>query len=287
MSHPYDAALKDILGHSVLDLTPPLHLPELPARTLNVDLATVSAATDVAFGFGEPLQQIVDINVQSGPDVKLAARLQLYNVAYHYHFSVPVRTIVMLLRPKADHPRLTGKLAYHAGRGRVEFRYEIVRLWRQPLALYLHGGLGLLPLAPLCQLPKGVPVKEALQEVIHQIDHRLVAEAPFALATKLMTATFVLAGMRVRGSGLNDIFRGVKVMLEESSAFTLFEEKGRKKGRLEGLQEALLRLGSHRFGPPDEATITTVNAIDDLNRLKRMTDAVLTVRSWHKLLATP
>jgi hypothetical protein len=26
-----------------------------PAQTLNVDLSTISAATDVAFGFGDPL----------------------------------------------------------------------------------------------------------------------------------------------------------------------------------------------------------------------------------------
>jgi len=286
VSHPYDAALKDILGHSVLDLTPPLHLPKLPARTLNVDLATVSAATDVAFGFGEPLQEIVDINVQSGPDPKLDARLQLYNVAYHYRYSVPVRTILMLLRPAADHPRLTGKLAYHAGQTRVEFTYEIVRLWKQPLALYLNGGLGLLPLAPLCQLPKGVPVKQALQRVVHQIDQRLVTEAPHALATKLMTATFVLAGLRVRGPRLDDIFRGVKVM-HDSSAFTLYEEKGRQKGREEGMQKMLLRQGSHRFGTPDEATVAAVQAVHDVDRLERMTDAILTVRSWHKLLATP
>ncbi len=44
MSHPFDATLKDILGHGVADLTPLLHLPaHLPARTLNIDLSTISA----------------------------------------------------------------------------------------------------------------------------------------------------------------------------------------------------------------------------------------------------
>src|SRR4051794_32145788 len=121
MSHRFDAALKDILGESVADLTPVLHLPAaLPARTLNVDLSTVSAATDLAFGFGDPLQEIVDINFQSGADAHVDARLHFYNAAYHHHYHVPVRSILILLRSAADHSRLTGQLAYTAGSGRVE-----------------------------------------------------------------------------------------------------------------------------------------------------------------------
>jgi hypothetical protein len=122
MSHPFDATLKDILSDSPQDLTPVLDLPnDLPARTLNVDLSTVSAATDVAFGFGEPLQEIVDVNFQSGPDARVDARLLLYNAAYHHHYPVPVRSILILLRPSADLAHLTGQLVYQAGRGRVEF----------------------------------------------------------------------------------------------------------------------------------------------------------------------
>jgi hypothetical protein len=130
LSHPFDATLKDILGQSAADLTPILHLPaDLPARALNVDLSTISAATDVAFGFGEPLQQIVDVNFQSGPDSRVDAPLLLYNAAYHHHYPVPVRSILILLRPAADLASLTGRLAYLAGGGRVEFEYEVVRLW--------------------------------------------------------------------------------------------------------------------------------------------------------------
>jgi hypothetical protein len=103
VSHPFDATLKDILGHSPADLTPVLHLPEhLPARTLNVDLSTVSAATDVAFGFGDPLEGIVDVNSQSGPDTHVDARLLSYSAAYHLNYPVPVRSILILLRPAAD-----------------------------------------------------------------------------------------------------------------------------------------------------------------------------------------
>ncbi len=53
MSFPFDATLKDILGQDAADLRPVFHLPDIePAQPLNVDLSTISAATDVAFGFG-------------------------------------------------------------------------------------------------------------------------------------------------------------------------------------------------------------------------------------------
>jgi predicted transposase YdaD len=294
MPHPFDATLQDIVGRSAADLTSVLHLPtNLPARPLNVDLSTVSAATDVALGFGEPLQEIVDINFQSGLDPKLDARLHLYNAAYHHHYPMPVRTIVMLLRPAADHAALTGRLAYQSGGTRVEFEYEVLRLWEQSLATFLTGGLALLPLAPLCQLPVDVPLEQALREVIHQIDQRLASEAPYARAVQLMTAAFVMTGLRVGRQALADIFRGVKIM-HESSAFTLYEEKGRQEGRQEGLQEGrveeshrlLLRLGRQRFGAADAATEAALQAIRDLDRLERLADVVLTATSWQELLAT-
>jgi hypothetical protein len=87
MSLPFDAALKEIIAPRPADFAPIFHFPPLqPAQALNVDLSTLSAATDVAFGFGDPLQEIVDLNFQSGPDPALAARLHLYNAAFHLRY---------------------------------------------------------------------------------------------------------------------------------------------------------------------------------------------------------
>ena len=67
MSHPFDATLKELLAPNPDDFVPVFGLPRLqPAVVLNVDLSTLSAATDVAIGFGEPVREIVDLNFQSG-----------------------------------------------------------------------------------------------------------------------------------------------------------------------------------------------------------------------------
>lgn len=134
----------------------------------------------------------------------------------------------------------------------------------------------------MCQLAEGVPLDQALQSVIHQIDQRLTAEAPYARAAQLMTAAFILTGLRAGRQNLSAIFRGVKVM-HESSAFELYEEKG----RIEECHRLLFRMGWNRFGAPDVETGAALRSIQDLDRLERMADALLTVRSWEEFLATP
>src|SRR5271154_2621140 len=167
MSHPFDATLKDIFRPQPEEFVPAFHLPDIkPAVGLNIDLSTLSAATDVAIGFGEPLQEIADLNFQSGPDSDVAKRCHLYSAALNFRFGVPVRTILILLRPKADADGIDGKLSYVSRASGVEFRYEIVRMWQQPVEVFLGGGVGLLPLAPLCRMPEDQPLIDALRGVV-------------------------------------------------------------------------------------------------------------------------
>jgi hypothetical protein len=177
MSLPFDATLKEIVAPHPEEFAVVFRLPQVqPATALNIDLSTLSAATDVAIGFGEPLQEIADINFQSGPDADVASRCHLYSAALHFRYQIPVRTILVLLRPKADAREIEGKLTYAAGQSSVEFRYEVVRMWRQPLEPFLQGGVNLLPLAPLCKLPDDQPLDEALRGVVLEINRRLAEE---------------------------------------------------------------------------------------------------------------
>lgn len=46
-------------------------------------------ATGMAFGFGDPVQGIADINFPSGPDPDIDARVHVYNSANDYWFHIP------------------------------------------------------------------------------------------------------------------------------------------------------------------------------------------------------
>lgn len=281
MSHTFDATLKGILGDAPADLRIPFRLPAIePAQALNVDLSTISAATDIAFGFGEPLQEIVDLNFQSGPDATVDSRLHVYNAVLHHKFHVPVRSVLVLLRPKAQTPGLTGKLTYTGGDKTVSFAYDVIRMWQQSVQPFLEGGLAQLPLATLCKMPSGRPLDKALRQVVREIDRRLAAEPDHARAVRIMTGTYKLAFLRVPPDRVDAIFEGARIMHETVAYDEILEEGQVKMGR-----RAILSQGRQLFGDPNPKTEAALADIDDPERLSRMLDAILTVKSWKALLA--
>jgi hypothetical protein len=78
--------------------------------------------------------------------------------------------------------------------------------------------------------------------------------------------------------------------MRESSTYQAILDEGREEGQVQGaLREArkiLLRQGGHKFGKPEPAVETAIQAITDLDRLERMSDRLLTVTTWHDLLTT-
>jgi hypothetical protein len=95
MPFPFDATLKSIAVDHATDYGAAFGGFRRPVKVLNVNLSTVSAATDVAFGIGEPLEEILDINFQSGPDSHLPERTELYRAVLHYRYHVPVRSLII------------------------------------------------------------------------------------------------------------------------------------------------------------------------------------------------
>ena len=135
MPFPFDAAVKDLAAPLSRRLR--FGFPAWKHRghpALNVDLSVISAATDVVLGHGDPPTSILDLNFQSGPDIDLSDRICMYNAVLRYRFHVPVHGVAILLRPKADDPRITGRLIYtgQPRRGKMDFRFEVFRIWQMP-----------------------------------------------------------------------------------------------------------------------------------------------------------
>lgn len=202
----------------------------------------------------------------------------------HRHYCVPVHTIVLLLRPQACHPNLDGTVGYalRPGRGKMDFSYEVIPLWERPVETLLAGGLATLPLAVLGKLPAELSLEDGLASVIGQLVERLQREAPPEQTKRLLTAAFVLTGMRVEGSIVRQLFQGVRAMRESDTYLAILEE-----GAVEQTQKILLRQGRKRFGEPGATTQAALQAISDLSRLERLIDRVLDAASWQELLQTP
>jgi predicted transposase YdaD len=285
MPMPFDATLKDIARSHPQDFEAQFDLVgPLPVALLNVDLSTITAATDVALGHGDPLLSITDFHFQASRDGDLPARVLLYNAVFFYRYRVPVHSVVVLLRPSANDPSLDEGVHYAvwSERGRTDLTFEIVRMWQRPVERILAGGLGTLPLAPLCQMPEGTTLEEALPGIVRQIHERLTREVTPEEAARLMAATFVLTGLRLSREEAAKAFQGVRGMRESTTYQLILDE-----GRVAAIQKVVLELGTERFGAPEETEKTILSGLTDPKRLDRMASRLLSAGGWQDLLSTP
>lgn len=282
MSKPFDATLKDLGEESpeafVREFDGPSPLPITP---LNVDLSTVTTAADLVFGLGNPLQEVIHIDCQASAKADLAADLHAYNSLLYRRLLVPIHTIVLMLRPQAQHSALTGSLKYVArpGRGGTTFDYEIVRLWERPVEHFLSGPVGIAPLAVLARVPSEVPLEQGLAGVIQRLCERLLQEAPAEKFGTLLTSAYVLTGLRIPRERAWSLFRGVQGMLESDTYLAILDE-----GAIKELRKLVLRLGQKKFGPPSDDVTTAVQGLEDLERLERILEGIAEVTSWESLL---
>jgi hypothetical protein len=195
----------------------------------------------------------------------------------HRH-RLPVRSVIVLLRPAADGPVMNGTFERACPNDQPYdvFHYRVVRLWQIPAEELLRGGPGLLSLAPVAAVAPG-----DLPTVVHRVRRRIEREVPEDRATDLLAATYVLMGLRYDATVVAALKREV-LKMEES--ITYQEIKG--LGRLEGLRKSILILGKDRFGRESRKVARSLDAITDANRLESLLARVLHVNTWEELLTS-
>jgi hypothetical protein len=154
---PFDATMKNLAAGFPRDFVTAFDAETTrPVAVLNVDLSTVTTSTDFVVGLGEPPEELLHIDFQSSADEGKHADVLVYNALLHRQYRVPVHSIALLLRPAAAHSNLSGAVSYapSAGRGRMQFEYQVVKLWERPAEELLAGGLGTAALAMLGRLAR-------------------------------------------------------------------------------------------------------------------------------------
>jgi hypothetical protein len=195
MRHRFDATLKDLLEEFLPDYLAAIRnrfglALSGAARVIDADVSTISASADKVCLVEGPPQSLLDFEPQAGPDAELPERLLKYSVLLSDRHKLRVRTVLLLLRPKADGPHLNGTLRYQFDEDEdsyLIFRYHVLRVWQLPVETVLAGGLGLLPLAPLTAV-----AKKHVPAVIVRMDQRIEREATPRAARKLRAAARLL-----------------------------------------------------------------------------------------------
>jgi len=106
-------------------------------------------------------------------------------------------------------------------------------------------------------------------------------------------------GLKYDSAFATQLLKGVQGM-EDSVTYQDIIRKGKLEGKLEGKAEGklegklegraeearniLLRLGGKRYGTPDAATQSALDAILSLERLELLVERLLEVESWQELL---
>lgn len=289
VSKPYDATIKDLAAVGPADFVSWFDGPTTQAVTLlNVDLSTVTTAADVVFGIGDPLAEIVHLDAQAGASATKHLDVLAYNALLHRAYQVPVHSSVLLLREQAAHPNMTGRVQYAArpGRGRMEFGFEVIRLWKIPAEQLLRSSLATAPLAVLGKLPEALSLEDGLATVVRQLAERLEREAVEGQADRLMTSAYILTGLRLKTPAqVRRLFQGVSIAMRESVTFQAILEEGEQTGRIRELHRMILRQGRRRFGEADETVRGQIEAILDIETLEDLSEQLVVVSSWAELLA--
>jgi predicted transposase YdaD len=303
MALPFDATLKELVETSPADWLAFLGLPAGPTTWIESDLSAVTAQSDRVLRVETATGPwLLHLEFQSGPGGHLPRRLYRDNALLLHRHELAARSVVLLLRPAADHPNLTGELHLAPPGGPPWlFPYTVVRLWQQAVENLLRGGLGLLPLAPLANVGP-----ENLLEVFRQVAARFKVEAAPDEARKLWTATYILAGLSHPREWIDRLVEGV-IEMEESVTYQAIVSKGLEQGRLQGLaqgraegltegreQEAralVLLVGRKHLGNPSPAEESQLLAVNDVQRLERfierLADPESKLADWSELLASP
>lgn len=281
MPGPFDVTTKHLVALRPADWLNYAGVAPSPVELLSVDLSTVTSEADQVLRVMGERPWLMHLEFQSGYDAEMDERLLVYSVLLRRRYKLPIRSVVVLLRPEADGPAMRGltRLELPDGEQYLEFRFRALRTWDQPIEAILTGGLATLPMAPLADVdPPEMP------GVIQRMEARIAREASPDEAATLWTATYLLMGLRYPDAFTTQLLQGVRAM-KESTTYQAILREGREEGELAEARRILLLLGERRFGPCPPAARATVEGIHPVERLELLTARVLDVENWDELLA--
>jgi hypothetical protein len=304
MAKRFDATLNSLIDEHVGDwaafLAARCGVPPGRAIALDTDLSSTLQA-DRLFQINGLVPAAVHLELESTSRLGIPEELLHYNVAARAVIKLPVHSVLVLLRPKANASDLTGYAEINGADGSPyhTFRYTVIRVWQESLSQLLGAGPGLAPLALLTnEAAADLPL--AFDQFRDQLK---VSGVPDIVERSLMGSTFVLCGLRYELAQIEELYRSLSMTLEDSTTYQLILEKGRKLGEAYGeargetrgevlgatrtSQAHVLLVGGQRFGVASPEVEETVRSITDKEHLERMMARVLAATDWSDLLATP
>ncbi len=296
MFNPFDVTMKNLVERSPsawlrfvgVYSTDAELLEDEDIASLDTDLTTVTTTCDKVFRVSSPSPFLLHIEFESeGRNVP--ARVHRYGVLLDYKYDPPVQSVVVLLRPEADRPEITGRVERFRSDGRryLYFEYDVVRVWEIPVEQILEGEIGILPLAPISA------VSEAdLPAVLRRMEERVDVELVSDERDDFWTCTYLMMGLRYNREKSVNLLKGVVHMTNSTTYMAILEEGeargvalGEINGRLLEGRRLILRQGRKRFGAPSAEILAQVASVKTVDELEILAERLLDVENWQDLFA--
>lgn len=130
MPKQYDAVTKHLIEAHPMDWLRLAGIPADSADVIDADVSSVTAAGDKVIRVLQPVQRLVNVELEASYHADSPNRKLLYSVVLRRRHKLPVTSLTLLLRPAADGPAMTGELTYVSPEGEVDllFRFRVIRL---------------------------------------------------------------------------------------------------------------------------------------------------------------
>jgi predicted transposase/invertase (TIGR01784 family) len=198
----------------------------------------------------------------------LPLRMLDYWVRLYRLYRLPIRQVLVLLRPPADGTEI--ETAFVLGTTRHE--YTVLKMWEQDPAMFLDDP-ALLPLATLAAATSPIQLLEQVAQQVSTIESTQQRQ-------ELSTYSQLLAGLRFDKRLIRQVFQ--EGIMRESVIYQEILQEGEIKGRQEGrdagkLEEAqtlILRQLTRRIGTVAPTIQTQIQSLS-LTQLENLSEALL------------
>lgn len=284
MSHPFDAAGKDLLESDPVAVAAMLGIMRPPGRIVLIDsdVSTITAAADKVIRIEDTKPWLLHVEIQSSRDPSIPSRMLQYNSLLHLRHKFPVDSVLILLVPRADLDDLTGRYQSSGPLGPAwQFRYSVLRIWKLDVEALLRGPPAMLTLAPIAKVSER-DVPRILRGVVERLKHEPPDEA-----NRLFTALGVFLQLRYQAMTAEELIE----MMPEAKELPVFKKwieegiaKGRSQGLVIGTRNTILKMGKKKFGRLSRKVEAALNTIDNQAQLEALSERLLAVNSWEELL---
>jgi hypothetical protein len=259
---PYDMAVKAMLKDDARQIIPIL----LPGATLlgvlDIEIIQSNLRADRAYSIlYESKRNLVQLEIQSGVDKDMVARLLVYHTSLWFDYRCPITSIVIYLfrcnipeSPFCEKTKSKEILTFH---------FDVVCMWKQDARSYVKARVvSMYPLLPTMKYVDAPLLLQAIEDLIEYYQGKVAALEPRLLWMKIFlsrTTTVKKADKEQVMGRLNtfkDLFEQDEFVRQQRAlgkAEGKMEGKaegkmeGKAEGKVEGKVEALLDILKVRF----------------------------------------